>query len=222
MGRSLLLSLKLATVTTLILLPVSLFLCTWLYGRLSSLKRLALALFALPLVLPPTVLGFYLLIFMSPDGYLGKFSLLFGLDSLVFTFPGLVIGSVIYSLPFVLQPIYNSLSLIDKGYYETSLILGKSKLTTFFKILVPMARNGVITGAILGFLHTVGEFGVILMIGGNIPNVTNVASVHLYDLVEGLNYSQAHTLSFILVFSSVVLLYLVYTLSRPSWVNNND
>jgi molybdate transport system permease protein len=218
----LVLSLKLAAITTLILLPLSLFLCLWLYGYLSPLKRVALALFTLPLVLPPTVLGFYLLVFMSPNGYLGRFSALAGFESLVFTFPGLVIGSMIYSLPFVLQPIYTSLSLIDKGYYETSLVLGRSKMATFFKILVPMARNGVITGAILGFLHTVGEFGVILMIGGNIPNVTNVASVHLYDLVEGLNYSQAYALSFILVISSMSLLYLVYTLSRPSWVNNND
>lgn len=214
MIASLFLTLKLAFITTLILIPICLSLCVWLYGPLTPIKRLVLSFLTLPLVLPPTVLGFYLLIFMSPNGFIGSLANNIGITSLVFTFKGLVIASIIYSIPFVLQPMYASLSLIDKGFYETSRVLGKSKIFSFYVVLVPMAKYGILTSAVLGFLHTIGEFGVILMIGGNIPGETSVASVYLYDLVESLNYDEAHQLSAILIITSLVFLYVLYSLSR--------
>jgi molybdate transport system permease protein len=214
MIASLFLTLKLAFITTLILIPICLSLCVWLYGPLTPIKRLVLSFLTLPLVLPPTVLGFYLLIFMSPNGFIGSLVNNIGITSLVFTFKGLVIASIIYSIPFVLQPMYASLSLIDKGFYETSRVLGKSKIFSFYMVLVPMAKYGILTSAVLGFLHTIGEFGVILMIGGNIPGETGVASVYLYDLVESLNYDEAHQLSAILIITSLAFLYVLYSLSR--------
>lgn len=198
-----LLTLKLAGATTLILLFVGTPLAWWLARSRNRFKEIVGTLVALPLVLPPTVLGFYLLIALGPDGLGG----LFGVRSFAFSFEGLVFGSVIYSLPFVVQPIRNAFEAIGDRPFEVAATLRASPLDRFVSIALPLAVPGFLTGAVLGFAHTVGEFGVVLMIGGNIPGETRVLSVAIYDFVETLNFEAAHILSAgLLVFAFVILL----------------
>jgi len=203
------LTLQLASLTTLILLLIGTPIALWLAHTSSWLKGPVGAVVALPLVLPPTVIGFYLLLTMGPNGFLGHFTQRIGLGTLTFSFPGLVIGSVIYSMPFVVQPLQNAFSAIGTRPLEVAATLRANRWDTFFSVVLPLARPGFITGAILGFAHTVGEFGVVLMIGGNIPGKTRVVSVQIYDHVESMEYLQAHWLAgAMLVFSFLVLLAL--------------
>ncbi len=205
--NALLLTLRLALVTTGILLLIGTPLA-WFMARSASRFRAVLeAVVALPLVLPPTVLGFYLLLVLGPRGPLGT---LFAEPSLAFTFPGLVIGSVIYSLPFVVQPVQNAFRAAGRAPLDTAATLGAGPLDRFFTVALPLARPGFVTASVLGFAHTVGEFGVVLMIGGNIPGVTRVASIAVYDHVETLNYASAHALSLVLVAASLLMLIVVY------------
>ncbi|MGV8917881.1 MAG: molybdate ABC transporter permease subunit [Pseudomonas sp.] len=203
------LTLKLASLTTVILLLIGTPIALWLARTRSWLKGPVGAVVALPLVLPPTVIGFYLLLSMGPNGFFGHFTQSIGLGTLTFSFPGLVIGSVIYSMPFVVQPLQNAFAAIGTRPLEVAATLRANPWDTFFSVVVPLARPGFITGAILGFAHTVGEFGVVLMIGGNIPGQTRVVSVQIYDHVEAMEYAQAHWLAgAMLVFSFLVLLVL--------------
>ena len=205
------LTLKLALVVTLILLLIGTPIAWWLARTKSGWKGAVAAVVALPIVLPPTVIGFYLLVAMGPNGLLGQFTQALGMGLLSFTFSGLVIASVFYSLPFVVQPLQNSFEAIPEQVLETAATLRASALDTFFSVVLPLAKPGFLTAAVLGFAHTVGEFGVVLMIGGNIPNKTRVVSVQIYDHVEAMEYASAHWLSAsMLVFSFVVLL-LLYT-----------
>ena len=178
-----LLTLKLATVTTVILFLVSVPLAHWLTFSKYKIKYVVEALVSLPLILPPSVLGFYVLLAFSPQNAFGKFLDRYFDVRLVFTFEGLVIASILYSLPFMVQPIYNGLRMVPASLLDASYSLGKSRLTTLIRILLPNARSGLITGIVLSFAHTVGEFGVVLMVGGNIPNETRVISIALYDEV---------------------------------------
>lgn len=201
------LTLKLAAVTTIILLIVGTPIAWWLCHSKSKWKDIIAAIVTLPLVLPPTVIGFYLLIALGPQGPGGWVAGLFGERSLAFTFEGLVIGSVIYSLPFVVQPIRNSFEAIGKRPLEVAATLGASPWNAFWTIAVPLARPGFMTGSILGFTHTVGEFGVVLMIGGNIMSETKVLSIAIYDYVETLQWTPAHILAGgMLVFSFIIIL----------------
>ena len=205
------LTVKLATVTTVLLLVFGTPLAWWLAGTHSRLKSTVGALVALPLVLPPVVIGFYLLLLMGPNGPVGQLTQWLGLGLLPFTFSALVVGSVFYSLPFVVQPLQNAFEAIGPKPLEAAATLRASKLDTFCSVVLPLARPAYITGAVMGFAHTVGEFGIVLMIGGNIPGVTRVMSVQIYDHVEAMQYSQAHTLAAaLMVFSFVVLLALQY------------
>lgn len=208
------LTLRLAGVSTLFLLLVGTPLAWWLAHTRSFLKTPIEATVALPLVLPPTVLGFYLLIGLGPDGIIGgPWQALSG-SALAFSFAGLVIGSVIYSLPFVVQPLQNAFQALGAGPLETAATLGAGPLDRFFTVAVPLARHGFISALILGFAHTVGEFGVVLMIGGNIPGQTRVLSIAIYDHVERLEYAQAHWLSAGLLLFSFAVMFLVYFLNR--------
>ena len=182
----------------------------WWLARTRSWIRVPLnALIALPLVLPPTVLGFYLLLAMGPNGPLGRFSALLGWGTLAFTFKGLLIGSIFYSIPFVVQPLQNAFESIDSDILEAAYSLGARPINRFFTVVLPIAKSSILTAAIFGFAHTVGEFGIVLMIGGNIPDKTQVVSIAIYEHVEGLEYAQAHWLSAgLLVFSFAVLLIL--------------
>lgn len=203
------LTLKLASLTTVILLLIGTPIALWLARTRSWLKGPVGAVVALPLVLPPTVIGFYLLLTMGPHGFVGQFTQSLGLGTLTFSFPGLVIGSVIYSMPFVVQPLQNAFAAIGTRPLEVAATLRANPWDTFFSVVVPLAKPGFITGAILGFAHTVGEFGVVLMIGGNIPGKTRVVSVQIYDHVESMEYLQAHWLAgAMLVFSFLILLAL--------------
>lgn len=205
------LTLKLATVVTVLLLGVGTPIAWWLARTRSVLKGVVGALVALPLVLPPTVLGFYLLVAMGPHGPLGRLTTALGIGLLPFTFPGLVIASVFYSLPFVVQPLQNAFEAIGERPLEVAATLRASPWDTFWSVAVPLARPGFISGAILGFAHTVGEFGIVLMIGGNIPDQTRVVSVQIYDHVEALEYSQAHWLAGGMVLFSFLVLLALYT-----------
>lgn len=210
------LTLRLATVVTLLLLVFGTPLAWWLARTHSRLRHAVGAVVALPLVLPPTVIGFYLLLAMGPNGPLGQLTMALGLGTLSFTFTGLVIGSVFYSLPFVVQPLQNAFEAVGTRPLEVAATLRASPWDTFWSVVVPLARPGFVTGAILGFAHTIGEFGVVLMIGGNIPDKTRVVSTQIYDHVEAMEYAQAHWLAGgMLVFSFVVLLVL-YTLYPQS------
>ena len=207
-------TLQLAGITTVILLILGTPLAWWLARSQFRLKVIIEAVVALPLVLPPTVLGFYLLISLGPQGPLGSLMQALGGRSLAFTFSGLVIGSVIYSLPFVVQPLQAAFSAIGRRPLEVAATLGASPLDRFLTIAVPLARPGYMTAAVLGFAHTVGEFGVVLMIGGNIPGETQVLSIAIYDHVEALEYGQAHWLAGGLLLLSFLLLVAVYSVNR--------
>jgi len=207
MWETIVLTIKLATITTLILLIIGTPLAWWLVRPKRWWKEIFASIIALPLVLPPTVLGFYLLLVLSPNNDFGAFlAKLFG-HALPFTFTGLVIGSVIYSLPFMVQPLRNAFEAMGERPLEVAATLRASPLDTFITVVIPMARSGFLTGAVLSFAHTVGEFGVILMIGGNIPGETKVLSVAIYDYVESLQWEQAHWLAGgMLFFAFVVIL----------------
>lgn len=207
--QPILLTFKLATVVTFILLIIATPLAWWLARTQHWLKQPIAAIVALPLVLPPTVLGFYLLIALGPNGGIGKITQYLGLGSLSFTFTGLVIGSVIYSLPFAVQPLHNAFENIGQRPLEVAATLRASPRDRFISIVLPLAKPGFLTASVLTFAHTIGEFGVILMIGGNIPGVTKVLSITIYDHVETLEYAQAHWLAGgMLVFSFFALLIL--------------
>lgn len=211
---ALVITLKLAALTTLILLLIGTPVAWWLARSRWRFKFLIEALIALPLVLPPTVLGFYLLIALGPDGPFGGLMQALGGQSLAFTFTGLVIGSVFYSMPFVIQPLQGAFATVGHRSLEVAATLRASPLDRFFSVAVPLASPGFLTAAVLGFAHTLGEFGVVLMIGGNIPGETQVLSIAIYDHVEALEYTQAHWLSGGLLLLSFILLMTVYALNR--------
>lgn len=211
------LTLKLASLTTLILLLVGTPIALWLAHTRSWLKGPVGAIVALPLVLPPTVIGFYLLLLLGPNGAVGQLTQSLGLGTLTFSFTGLVIGSVLYSMPFVVQPLHNAFAAIGTRPLEVAATLRANPLDTFFTVVLPLARPGFVTATILGFAHTVGEFGVVLMIGGNIPDKTRVVSVQIFDHVEAMEYAQAHWLAAaMLVFSFLVLLVLYSSGTRKA------
>jgi molybdate transport system permease protein len=207
------LTLKLATVTTLLLLIVGTPIAWWLSQTHCRFKHVVGAIVAMPLVLPPTVLGFYLLVFLGPNGPGGQLTTSLGLGLLPFTFSGLVFASVLYSLPFVVQPLQNAFEAVGSRPLEVAATLRASALDRFFHVAVPLARPGFLTAMVLGFAHTVGEFGVVLMIGGNIPGETKVLSVAIYDHVETLQYDQAHLLSAGMIGFAFIVLLLLYLLN---------
>ncbi len=207
-------TLQLAALSTLVLIMLGTPLAWWLSQTHSRWKATIDAMVALPLVLPPTVLGFYLLLALGPDGPLGQLMSALGGEPLAFSFTGLVIGSVIYSLPFVVQPLQDAFSRIGSGPLEAAATLGASRTDRWLSIVLPLARPGYVTAAVLGFAHTLGEFGVVLMIGGNIPGSTRVLSIAIYDHVETLEYDRAHLLSGALLLISFVLLLSVYRANR--------
>jgi len=207
---ALLLSLRLAATTAVLLLLVGTPLAWWLARTRWRFKFLLEAVVALPLVLPPTVLGFYLLLALGPRGPLGQLMQAMGGSSLAFTFEGLVIGSMIYSLPFVVQPLQVAFAAIGNRPLEAAATLRAGPLDRFLTIAVPLARPGFLTATVLGFAHTLGEFGVVLMIGGNIPGLTRVASIAIYDHAESLQYANAHVLSGVMLALAFVMLIVVY------------
>jgi len=207
---AILLTLKLASLTTIVLLLLGIPLSWWLSNTRNVFKPVVETIVAIPLVLPPTVLGFYLLILMGSNGALGQFSEFFTGQHLAFTFTGLLIASVLYSLPFVVQPLQTAFEQLDKKNIDAAYVLGAYPVRVFFTIVLPQARRGFITAIILGFSHTVGEFGVVLMVGGNIPGETQVVSIAIYEMVESLEYEQAHLLSAGLLFFSFIVLMVVY------------
>ena len=207
--QALWLTVEVAALTTLILLLLGTPLAWWLARSRAWVARPVGALVALPLVLPPSVLGFYLLVALGPNGPLGQAMLALGLPTLPFTFAGLVVASVFYSLPFMVQPILNSMQALGERPLEVAASLRASPLDAFFKVVLPLCKPGIVTGCIMSFAHTVGEFGVVLMVGGNIPGVTRVVSVQIFDHVEALEYADAHRLAAVmLVFAFAVLLAL--------------
>ena len=207
-------TIKLASLSTAILILIGTPLAWWLSQTRIKFKVIIEAFIALPLILPPTVLGFYLLLTLGPNGPIGGFLESLGGSSIAFTFSGLVVGSVIYSLPFVVQPLQNSFSSVGRQSMEVAATLGASKIDRFFTVAVPLARSGFITAAVLGFAHTIGEFGVVLMIGGNIPGETGVLSIAIYDHVETMEYGKAHWLSAGLLIMSFLMLTFVYIFNR--------
>ena len=210
------LTLKVATLTTVILLILGTPLAWWLTRTRSVFRKPIAALVSMPLVLPPSVLGFYLLMLMGPRGPVGQWTQALGLGVLTFSFTGLVVASVIYSLPFMVQPIQNAMASLGERPLEAAASLRASPLDTFFSVVLPLCKPGLVTGAIMSFAHTVGEFGVVLMVGGNIAGETRVISVQIYDHVEALEYADAHRLAAVMLgFSFVVLLALQAYNSRP-------
>ncbi|WP_277373189.1 molybdate ABC transporter permease subunit [Pseudomonas sp. AA-38] len=208
---AILLTLELASLTTVLLLIIGTPIALWLTRTDSWLKRPVGALVALPLVLPPTVIGFYLLVSMGPNGFFGQLTQSLGLGTFTFTFTGLVIGSIFYSLPFVVQPLQNAFEAIGRAPLEAAATLRAGPWDSFFSVVLPLARPGFVTAAILAFAHTVGEFGVVLMIGGNIPGKTQVVSVQIYNHVEAMEYAQAHWLAGGMVAFSFIVLLALYS-----------
>lgn len=213
--ETMVLTFELATITTLILLVIGIPIASFLAFSKMRFKSVFETIVSMPLVLPPSVLGFYLLIAFSPISTIGAFLGEHGIN-LAFSFEGLVIGSVIFSLPFMVHPIQSALSQIPKSFFEASYTLGKSKFQTMIRVVLPSIKHALISGIVLAFAHTVGEFGVILMIGGNIPDETRVASIAIYDEVESLNYALAHQYAFTLFVVTFAILLLVYTLNKKS------
>jgi len=208
------LTFKVAGYATLLMMLLGTPLAWWLARTASRWKGVCNALVALPLVLPPTVLGFYLLVMMGPNGAIGRLTTELGLGTLPFTFPGLVVASVLYSLPFVVQPLQTAFAAIGEHPLEAAATLRAGPLDSFFSVVVPLAKPGFMTAAILGFAHTVGEFGVVLMVGGNIPDKTRVVSVQIYNHVEALEYTEAHWLAGCLLLFSFSVLLVLYTVLK--------
>ena len=208
------LSLQLAGVTVLILLALATPVAWWLAHTRCRFRVGVEAVVALPLVLPPTVLGFYMLILLGPNGWVGGPVQALTGSALSFSFAGLVFASCLYSLPFVVQPLHSAFESVGKIPLETAQSLGASRLDAFFSVISPLARRGYLTAVVLGFAHTLGEFGVVLMVGGNIPGKTKVISIEIYDRVEVLEYTQAHTLSAGLLIFSFLVLVMVYSINR--------
>ena len=206
---------ELAGLSTLLLLLVGTPLAWWLARTRSAWKPLFASLVAMPLVLPPTVLGFYLLMLMGPHGPVGQFTQSLGLGRLPFTFAGLVVGSVLYSMPFVVQPLQQAFEAIPERLLEAASTLRASPWDRFVSVALPLARPGFVTASVLGFAHTVGEFGVVLMIGGNIPGETRVLSVAIYDHVEAAEFDQAHRLAAGMVAFALIVLVTLYITNRP-------
>lgn len=211
---ALVLTLKLAAIVTILLLVIGIPLAWWLCRSRSWLRQPIAALITLPLILPPTVLGFYLLLAMGPEGPLGALTELLGMQSLAFSFSGLVVGSLFYSLPFVVQPLQNAMESVGQRPLDVAATLGAGPLDRFFTVLLPLCRPGIITATVLGFAHTLGEFGVVLMIGGNIPGATQVLSVQLYEHVEALDYGSAHRLAAIMLLLSFGMMLVLQYLRR--------
>lgn len=210
------LTFKLATATTLLLLLLSTPLAWWLAQTRSRWRSPVAAIVALPLVLPPTVLGFYLLVAFGPRGWGGQLTEALGIGLLPFTFGGLLLGSILYSLPFAVQPLQHAFEGVGRRPLEVAATLRAGPLDTFFHVVLPLARGGIVQAAVLSFAHTVGEFGVVLMIGGNIPERTRVVSTQIYGHVEALEYTQAHWLSAGMVLFSFVVLLALARLNRRS------
>ncbi|MDY3115132.1 MAG: molybdate ABC transporter permease subunit [Sutterella sp.] len=208
------LSLKLASVTMLILLVIGVPIAYWLAAKHSVWRASVGALVTLPLVLPPSVLGFYILVALGPHGPVGQITQALGLGTLNFTFTGLVIGSVFYSLPFMVQPVVTAFEGIGKRPYEVAATLQCSPMDRFFSVALPLAKNGIVTGALMSFAHTIGEFGVVLMIGGNIPGQTQVISTQIFNHVEAMEYEQAHWLAGGMLLFSFLVLMLLNILNR--------
>lgn len=211
---TLLLTGKVASLATALMLLIGTPLAWWLARTTSSWKGIINAVVAMPLVLPPTVLGFYLLVVMGPTGLIGKLTHWLGIGALPFTFTGLVVASVLYSLPFVVQPLQASFSSISTQALEAAATLRASPLDSFFSVVLPLAKPGFLTASILGFAHTVGEFGVVLMVGGNIPDKTRVVSVQIYNHVEALEYNEAHWLAGALLLFSFMVLLVLYSVLK--------
>ena len=210
----LLLSAQLALVTTILLLLIGMPLAWWLSQTRSGFKPVAQAIVAMPIVLPPTVLGFYLLILLGPNGAIGSWWVQLTGNALTFSFSGLVIASCVYSLPFAVQPLQNAFESLPRQTLEFAWTQGASKLDAFFSVAVPMSLRGFVGAAVLSFAHTLGEFGVVLMVGGNIPGETRVISIAIYDSVETLNYGDAHRMSLLLLGFAFTVLLLMYMINR--------
>lgn len=210
------LTVQLATVTTVLLFLLSAPLAWWLSRTLSLFKPIVEAVTTLPLVLPPTVLGFYFLVVFNPHAPIGSFFVWVTGESLTFSFQGLVIASMIYSLPFMVQPLRIAFEKVDPTLQETALVLGANRWESIRHVVWPASVRGILSAFVLTFAHTVGEFGVVLMIGGNIPNETRVVSIALFEHVETLNYTDAHVLAICLITFSLMTLIVVYTINRSS------
>jgi molybdate transport system permease protein len=215
--QALQLSLRLAAVVSVLLLGISLPLAAWLaFGRWRG-RFLLEALVALPLVLPPTVLGFYLLVIMGPRTPFGRlWQALFG-HGLAFTFQGLVVGSLLYSLPFAVQPLVSAFRGVDRALLDASFVLGASRLRTFRRVVLPLSFSGLLTALVLSFAHTLGEFGVVLMVGGNLPGITRTVSIAIYDSAQALDYGAANRLALLLLLLSFSSLSVVYAVNRRVW-----
>ena len=219
-GQAFWLTVRLSALLAAILVVIGLPLAYWATYSRWRWKFLAEAVFALPIVLPPTVLGFYVLVALGPHSPLGRgWEALTG-HTLAFTFEGLVIGSIVYSLPFAVQPFAASFSAVDSRLVAASQTLGASRIRTFFRVILPLSRSGLVTGVALSFAHTMGEFGVVLMVGGNIPGVTRTVSIDIYDKVQAVNYSGANATALILLAISFATLSVVYALNRRVWIWN--
>jgi molybdate transport system permease protein len=208
------LSVKLGLVTTGILILFGTPLAFWLSRTRSHAKTIIEAMVALPIVLPPTVLGFYLLILLGPNGAIGGYWLKLTGETLTFSFGGLILASILYSMPFVIQPLQNAFESVSRGFVEAAATLGARPLDVFFTVVVPLGARGFLTAAIMGFAHTLGEFGVVLMVGGNIPGQTRVISIAIYDHVEAMEYGQAHALAAMLLVFSFVCMFALYFINR--------
>ena len=210
------LTIKLALVTTMILLVLSTPLAYWLAHTRARYRPIIEAIVALPIVLPPTVLGFYFLILFNPDGLIGSIWQTVTNSSLLFSFSALVIVSVFYSLPFVVQPLQNTFNAIGRQPLEKAYTLGATPVNAFFTVLFPLSKSGYLTAGVLGFAHTLGEFGIVLMVGGSIPSETRVVSIAIYEMVESMQYDRAHGLSGILLCISFFFLLIVYFVNKRS------
>lgn len=221
-AQAITLTLQLATVTTLVLLVLATPLAWWLSQTQSKWREVVSAMVTLPLVLPPTVLGFYILILLGPQGWVGQLTQALGAGLLSFSFSGLLIGSIIFSLPFAVQPVQRAFENMGKRPMEVAATLRAKPLDAFFHVALPLAKPGLLTASVLTFAHTVGEFGVVLMIGGNIPGKTSVVSTQIFSHVEAMEYSQAHWLSAGMVLFSFVVLVMLSRLAAKSSADRRD
>jgi molybdate transport system permease protein len=214
---AILLSLKLSSLVCVFLLLIGMPIAYWVTFSTWRWKFLVESVVALPIVLPPTVLGFYILTAIGSQSPIGRAWAAWSGHGIAFTFEGLVIASILYSLPFAVQPVAAAFSQVDRELMEASSVLGASRLRTFIRVILPLSINGVITGAVLSFAHTMGEFGVVLMVGGNIPGVTRTVSIAIYDQVQSLDYAAANRTALLLLVFSFVVLSMVYSINRKSW-----